>query len=77
METRKRSFVKSVSWRMFGLVFTTVTTWLVTGSVRAGITVGLLDFFVKIGTFYAHERVWHRIRWGMVRLDQVTDGSGI
>lgn len=77
METRKRSAVKSISWRLFGLLFTFVTAWLVTGSVRAGVTIGLADFLVKIGTFYAHERMWQRVRWGKEERGRVLDGAGI
>lgn len=77
METRKRSLVKSLSWRVIGLVLTFVTAWVVTGSWRAGLAVGLVDFLVKIGTFYAHERAWHRVQWGLVRPDQVYNGEGI
>ena len=46
METRKRSLVKSLSWRVIGLVLTFVTAWVVTGSWRAGLAVGLVDFLV-------------------------------
>lgn len=77
MESHKRSIVKAVSWRIFGLVFTVAVGWLVTGSAKTGLTLGLIDFFVKIGTFYAHERAWQKIQWG--RLDsRTTDiGAGI
>ena len=77
METRKRSFVKSLSWRVIGLILTFVTAWLVTGSWRTGLAVGFVDFLVKIGTFYAHERVWHRVSWGLIRPEQVYNGEGI
>jgi len=74
MESHKRSIVKAVCWRIFGLVFTVAIGWLVTGSAKTGLTLGLIDFFVKIGTFYAHERVWQKIQWG--RLDSRTTDIG-
>jgi uncharacterized membrane protein len=76
-ETHKRSIVKAVSWRIFGLVFTFTIAWLVTGSVKAGVTLGLIDFFVKIGTFYAHERVWQKIDWGREKHNMPDIGGGI
>jgi adenylylsulfate kinase len=77
METRSRSLVKSVSWRLFGLLFTSLIGWLVTGSIRAGLTIGLMDFALKIGTFYAHERLWLRVRWGRLQQEQIGNGGGI
>ncbi len=77
METHKRSLVKSVSWRLFGLVFTAMAAWLVTGSAQAGLVIGALDFALKIGTFYLHERFWQRVRWGVVDTTAVKEGEGI
>jgi uncharacterized membrane protein len=78
MESHKRSIVKSVSWRCFGAVFTTLAGWLITGSLRAGLAIGAADFVMKIGTYYAHERVWQKIQWGILDADTVGDtGKGI
>lgn len=77
MESHKRSIVKSVTWRLFGLVFTFLIGWLVTHSVKMGMTLGLLDFFVKIGTFYAHERLWMKVKWGRLDTTVKDIGEGI
>jgi uncharacterized membrane protein len=78
METHARSIIKSLTWRLFGLVFTFLIGWVVTGSVKLGVTLGVLDFFAKLVTFYAHERFWMRIRWGRVDAGNVSDpGAGI
>ncbi|MEI6788259.1 MAG: DUF2061 domain-containing protein [bacterium] len=78
METHVRSITKSLTWRIFGLVFTFMIGWLVTGSMKLGLTLGLLDFFSKLGTFYLHERLWMKIRWGRLDGATVTDpGAGI
>ena len=78
MESHKRSIIKSLSWRCFGMVFTTLAGWLITGSVRAGLAIGVADFFLKIGTYYLHERVWQRVQWGLTDADVMGDeGKGI
>lgn len=77
METHKRSLVKSVSWRIFGLFFTAFAAWLITGSAKAGFVIGSIDFILKIGTFYLHERFWQRVRWGLVDNTAVREGEGI
>ena len=77
MESRKRSLGKSVSWRLCAFLQTFLVGWLVTGSVRIGVAVGLADFAVKLVTFYAHERLWLKIRWGRQQTDLADAGGGI
>lgn len=78
METHARSITKSLTWRLFGLLFTFILGWLVTGSMKLGLTLGLLDFFSKLGTFYIHERLWMKVRWGRLDSTPVPDpGAGI
>jgi uncharacterized membrane protein len=77
METRKRSLVKALSYRVIGFMVTFVTTWLFTGSFRVGATVGGVDCIIKICMFYGHERLWRRVQWGVTQTDQVYQGGGI
>lgn len=77
MESHVRSLVKSLSWRLFGFVFMVAMAWLITGSAKTGMALGVLDFAVKSATFYLHERLWQRIRWGMVARDIEGQGAGI
>ncbi len=42
-------------------------TYVVTGRVDLAITVGLGDSIVKFFTYYLHERMWSKIRFGQVR----------
>ena len=71
METHRRSVAKSVSWRVFALVITFLVGWQVTGSLTAGLAIGGSDCLLKIGTYYLHERLWLRVRWG--RTDPVSE----
>jgi len=64
METHLRSIAKALSWRIGGTVVTFAVTWLVSGQVELAAKIGLLDTLVKVGAFYFHERLWHRIRFG-------------
>jgi len=66
-ESHKRSLVKSLSYRLFGLFATAGVTWIVTGSARAAVAVGALDTLVKIFGYYFHERVWENISFGRPR----------
>ena len=67
METHLRSIAKAVSWRIGGTVVTFIIALLVSRKVDIAVKVGLLDTLVKIGAFYLHERIWHRIGFGKLK----------
>ena len=67
METHLRSITKAVSWRIGGTLVTFLVTLIISKEVGLAAKVGLLDTFVKIGAFYFHERLWHRIDFGKVK----------
>ena len=63
METKKRSLVKMLSWRVLGAIFWPIFSYKVTGSLlETGIlTAGYLGMTVL---YYYHERFWDSIKWG-------------
>lgn len=67
METHFRSIVKAITWRAGGTFVTVIVAWLVTGELELAAQIGLLDTVIKIGAFYAHERVWNRLSFGKVK----------
>ncbi len=69
METKVRSVVKTISWR---IVATLTTIWLVfifTGNIAISTSVGALEVFSKILIYYIHERVWNLTDFGRERSD--------
>jgi len=42
-----------------------VIAWLVSGNPLTGLTVGGIEFFVKMPIYYFHERVWYRFNFGL------------
>ena len=64
MDTHFRSIIKAVSWRVGGTLVTCVIAWIVTGSFELAAKIGILDTAIKIGAFYAHERVWDNLSFG-------------
>lgn len=63
-ETRRRSLVKSLSWRVLATLITSGVAFAVTGQVAFAVEIGLLDTSIKFFTYYAHERTWVRIDYG-------------
>ena len=67
METRTRSIAKSLTWRLGGLIVTTVVVWVVTGEPKLAASIGLIDTLVKLAAYYVHERCWLKVRFGRLR----------
>jgi len=67
LDTHRRSFLKTISWRVVATIITGLVTLVLTGRLDFAVTVGLGDTFVKVFLYYAHERMWSRIRFGQVK----------
>ena len=67
METRSRTIIKSLTWRVIALVITTTVVWVATGKVELAASVGLADTAIKLAVYYAHERCWLKVQFGKQR----------
>ena len=66
-ERRRRSVVKSVSWRFLATATTVLLVFLFTGRVETAVSVGAVEMVAKLVIFYAHERLWATVPWGFER----------
>jgi len=57
-EGHMRSLYKAVSWRFVATTTTVIISYFVTGDVTSALEIGAIEFFVKIGVYYGHERLW-------------------
>lgn len=64
MESPSRSIAKAVSYRIIGTLTTTLVVFVALGRLDVAATVGIVDTFVKIFIYIAHERAWNRITYG-------------
>jgi uncharacterized membrane protein len=67
METRKRSIVKALSWRVIATVVTVLVSWIMIGSVETAFKIGLLDTSIKLAAYYYHERAWIHSNFGKLK----------
>lgn len=63
-ETKRRSILKAVSWRTWATMTTAAIVYMFTGRFTLAITIGCLEVFAKMGLYFFHERLWHRLRYG-------------
>ena len=75
-ESVLRSLLKSFSWRIIAVSDTILTVLLITCvfgdcSLKNALTIGFLEFLIKLVTYFVHERVWLSIqferRFGVTR----------
>lgn len=59
-----RSLVKGLSWRLISTVILLIIAWCVTGDLAVTGKIGCIDFTIKLGLFFLHERTWHQIKFG-------------
>lgn len=64
-ESHRRSIIKALSWRALAVTITMSVTYAVTGQLELAAAVGLVDTIIKLGVYYAHERVWNRVNFGL------------
>ena len=63
-ETHTRSVAKAVSWRILGTLATSAIVFAFTRRWALSLFVGGLEFVLKIGLFWLHERAWDRLSYG-------------
>ncbi len=63
-DSKKRSFIKAVSYRFFGTLMTTLITYALTKNLELSVAAGVLDTVLKIVIYFIHERVWQKISFG-------------
>ena len=67
VESRLRSVLKAVSWRVLATLTTMVIAYFVTGNVGDALKIGSVEVVVKLVIFYLHERTWAQLPLGAMR----------
>ncbi|MFH1836850.1 MAG: DUF2061 domain-containing protein [Candidatus Omnitrophota bacterium] len=64
MEHPKRSLIKALTWRSFGLVITMGIVFFYSGDLKESFMVSVGVESLKFLLYYTHERIWNRIKFG-------------
>ena len=67
MDTKARSWVKSIVWRVIGIVLLGLISYLITGDLKEMSIITALFHGIRVILYYFHERWWERISWGRVK----------
>jgi len=63
VDLKKRTIIKTLTWRVTASLITFVIAWMLTGDLLIGISIGSIEAIAKIFLYYFHERIWNNIDW--------------
>jgi adenylylsulfate kinase len=63
-ETKTRSIVKTISWRILATLTTITLVYIFIGDTTIAFTVGGIEVFLKMLVYFVHERIWDKLRFG-------------
>ena len=66
-ESRLRSVIKGLTWRILATATTMTIAYFITGEVGDALKIGGLEFASKLLIYYIHERAWQRVPRGKIR----------
>ena len=62
--TKTRSFVKALSYLIWGTLSSVAVAYAITKNASLSITIAFWETVVKVFIYYGHERGWNYIQWG-------------
>ena len=66
-ESRLRSILKALSWRVVATTTIIIIAYFTTGDIQAALEIGAIEFFIKFALYYMHERAWQMAPRGTIR----------
>lgn len=67
---RRRHIAKTISYRVVSTLIGFLLMWIISGSVKVGVTFSVAELIYKPIQYYIHERVWYKwIKFGLKRND--------
>jgi uncharacterized membrane protein len=67
METHLRSWMKSFSWRIVGIVLLGGISYAFTKDWKQTTWITIIFHGIRTVLYYLHERWWERISWGRIK----------
>ncbi len=68
-ETNKRSLMKGISWRVVATTTTIAIVYFFFDRLDLAIAAGMVETLLKVGLYWAHERVWFKVNWGRKKIE--------
>ncbi len=69
IETKTRSLLKAISWRIFATTTTTIIVYIFFKRLDLAIAAGAVESVAKIIIYFVHERLWNKIKIGKKKIE--------
>lgn len=69
IETKRRSIIKAISWRLFATMTTVIIIYIFFGRLDLALFAGVLESISKIVIYFVHERLWNKVNFGKKKLE--------
>jgi uncharacterized membrane protein len=63
VELKKRTLIKTMTWRVTASLTTFIIAWILTGDLLIGVSIGSIEAIAKIFLYCYLERIWNNINW--------------
>lgn len=63
-ETRLRSLIKALIWRISGFIILGLISYIFTKKWGESLTISGIFNVIRFLLYYGHERMWNKISWG-------------
>tara|TARA_B100000674_G_C37249758_1_gene649581 strand:+ start:57 stop:494 length:438 start_codon:yes stop_codon:yes gene_type:complete len=67
---RSRSFIKAITWRIAASLDTFILSYIITGRFDWASSIAILEIITKSIIYYIHERIWNKVNWGRVIINE-------
>ena len=68
-EQKRRSVLKTISWRIWATLTTVALVFLFVGEVKIAFVIGGVEVIAKMVLYFLHERWWNRIKFGRKEIE--------
>ena len=67
-ESKRRSILKTVSWRFWATLTTAILVYVFTGKIELAVAIGGIEIVIKMIFYFLHERAWNNVNYGKKQL---------
>lgn len=64
MDTKKRLFMKSITWQVAGLITMILIGFIFTQSITASGGIAIVGSLAGFISYFLHELIWSKVNWG-------------
>ena len=64
MESKKRTAIRAISYRIFVTIILGMLSWIFTRNTNQTAFITVIYAILATIAYYGHERLWNRINWG-------------